>query len=430
MSHGNKVLVVGAGMAGLTAAQHLKNCGAEVIVLEARSRIGGRIWTDETLGVPVDLGATWIHGKSGNPLFDLARANRIETRGAQMKSSLLLDDEGCQIQAWKKLMFAARADRVIPRLKRIARGLARDISVAEGVAILTAESDMSEPEISFLNRHLIEFEALNAARLDEQSLFALTSGSVAFRGGDLVFPHGFSQLIDLLASGLDIRLQETVLDVNNSRSAVFVETSAATYKGDAAIITLPLGVLQSGAVKFSPSLPAYLEETFSSVKMGLFNKVAIRFSEAFWPHDFDFIEMVPKKKTTICQFFNWYRYVDQPVLVACIASDTARQWESLPDEQAVAKVLDLLGRLFPRRVSDVVNSSVTRWGKDPHSLGSYSVVHPGASPRLFDALREPVNRLFFAGEATTRLHQGTVHGAYLSGLEAARKVIASANFRR
>ncbi len=430
MSKGKKVLVVGAGMAGLAAARHLHSSGVEVILLESRNRIGGRIWTDDALGVPVDLGAAWIHGKTNNPLVPLARANHIETCPADLKNSLLVDDDGRRVPAWKKIMFAPRADRVLARLRRIAKRQERDISVAEAVATLTEESHMSEPELCFLNRHLIEFEALNASNLEDQSLFALTSGSVAFRGGDLAFPHGFSQLIDLLARGLDIRLRETVLDVNNNSSAVVIETSAATYEADAAVITLPLGVLKSGTVKFSPSLPRYMDEAVSSVKMGLFNKVAIRFSEPFWPREFDFIETVPKRKETICQFVNWYRYVDQPILIACIASDTARQWEFLSDEQTIGNVLALLERLFPGRVSDVVASLVTRWGKDPSSLGAYSVVHPGAPARLFDALREPVNRLFFAGEATTRLHQGTVHGAYLSGLEAARKLIASANFRR
>lgn len=417
------VIVVGAGIAGLAAARELVDKNFDVMIVEARDRAGGRIWTDHSLDLPIDLGAAWIHGKSKNPIYELALKNHVKTAPCNLSNSCLINDEGKEVSLVQKLKFAGRADRIVPRLKRLAKQLHKDISVGEGVRKVLEEARMSYQEVCFLNRHLIEFEAMNGASIEEQSLFALTEGAIAFGGIDLVFPNGYAEILETLAAGVNIKYREVVASVTHDDSGVTVETSKATHRADAAVITLPLGVLKAGRVKFSPALPESMQKSIDELKMGLFNKVAMRFSARFWPKDCDLIEITPIKKRVTCQFINWYKYSKEPILIGCVAADTAKEWEAESPEENVWAMTAILKQLFGDAVTEPVATSVTRWGQDPFALGAYSVIHPGATAQQFDALAEPVGLLFFAGEATARLHQGTVPGAYLSGIRAAKQLV-------
>lgn len=418
------VIVVGAGMAGLAAANELAVKGFEVLVLESRDRSGGRIWTDYSLDVPVDLGAAWIHGKSNNPITRLAKKSGVKTAPSSYDKSLLLDDNGKRISPLQQVLNAGRANRILPRLKRLAKRLDKDISVAEGVKMILEESGMKSGEIRFLNRHLIEFQAMNGANLQELSLFALIDGPSEFSGGDLVFPEGYSQVFEHMAQGIHIKYREIVTEINHDDHGVTVKTNKDTYEADAVVVTLPLGVLKAGKVKFNPELPDFMKRSIADIRVGLFNKIAMRFNETFWNPDCDMIELVSDRSDFVCQFLNWRKYSKEPILIACFAADTAREWERVSDDEVSARMDALLKKLFGSSVSKPVASCITRWGQDEFSLGAYTVVDPGATARKFDALAEPVGRLSFAGEATARLNQGTVPGAYLSGVRAAQQIAA------
>jgi monoamine oxidase len=412
------VLVIGAGIAGLTAARDLVGCGFDVLVLEARERPGGRIWTDKSLAAPVDLGAAWIHGKTNNPIFALTRRHGIKTMPTNYADSCLLDENGHRTNSWHTLCFAQRANRILPRLKRLAARLEHDISVAEAVKFIAADAGMMREEMRFLNRHLIELEAFNGVSLADQSLFALVDDSLKLSGGDLAFPQGFSQVVDALSQGITINYREVVLHVRQLSNQVIVETDKGTHAADAAVVTLPLGVLKTGRVKFSPGLPDRKLEAISSIRLGLFNKIAIRFSEVFWATNSDMIELIPENRTVVLQFLNWHKYTGEPILVACVAAETARNWEQESDEQIECRLLKLLQRIYKHGVADITGIRITRWGQDEFALGAYSSVHPGYDSRQFDVLAAPFGRLFFAGEACMTAYHGTVHGAHLSGIRA------------
>lgn len=416
------VIVIGAGMAGLSAAKELAEKGFDVLVLESRDRSGGRIWTDFSLDVPVDLGAAWIHGKKKNPIFDLARKNRIKMAPSGFTKAELIDDDGKKVSQLRQILNAGRANRIMPRLKRLAKRLDKDVSVAEAIRMLIDETGMKGEELLFLNRHLIEFQALNAANLEEQSLFALTEDSLAFEGGDLVFPEGFAQIFENMTQGIHIKYRETVLAVNHTDHGVTVETNKGKHDADAVVITLPLGVLKAGRVKFSPPLPQSMQSSIEKVTVGAFNKIAMRFKETFWNPDCDSIELASAKSDFVCQFVNWHKHSKEPILIACLAADTARKWEGYSDEEVESRMEALLKRMYGSSASKPVSTVITRWGQDQFASGAYSVVRPGNNVEDFEALAQPVGRLFFAGEATARLNQGTVPGAYLSGMRAAKQL--------
>jgi monoamine oxidase len=417
------VLIIGAGIAGISAARELVDAGYDVVVLEARDRCGGRIRTDNSLGVPIDLGAAWIHGKRHNPIAKLCRQNGIVTAPTDYAKSCLIDEKGQEADAVQRLCFAQRANRIMPRLKRLASSLERDISVEQAVKEIVVASRMSNSEMRFLNRQLIEFEAFNGVPLAEQSLFALCDDSLKSHGGDLAFPQGYVQVIDHLARGIKINYNEAVMTVRQEASGVVIVTSTNVHVADAAIVTLPLGVLKSGQVKFVPELPERKQQAISSMKLGLFNKIAIRFEKVFWPVDCDMIELIPETRTHTVQILNWYKYTGEPILVVLTAADTAREWEAKSDAEIESWVRKLLETTFPSGIAKPTGMTITRWGQDEFARGAYVALEPGYKPEYFDFMAEPFGRLYFAGEACIRANYGSVPGAHLSGIFAARRLL-------
>lgn len=415
------ILIVGTGIAGLTAARALVDSGFDTVVLEARDRAGGRILTDTSLAVPLDLGAAWIHGKSHNPIFAFSRRHGIIMMPTDYTNSCLIDENGMR-PGLAQILFALRANRILPRLKRLARQLDHDISVEDAVQLIATETRMSRQELRFLNRHLIEFEAYNGVPLKEQSLFALIDDSLKLHGGDVAFPHGLSQVVSLLVEGLTINYETAVHTITQESNRVIVETNKSTHEADAAIITLPIGVLKSGRVKFNPTLPQRKLDAIASIGLGSFNKIAMRFKEVFWPVDCDMIELIPDKRTVVLQLLNWYKYTGEPILIACVAAETARAWEEMSDEQIKIMMLNIVQTLFKTEVPNLIAIRITRWGQDEFSLGAYSAINPGHDPKQFEILAEPFGRLFFAGEACIRASYGTVHGAHLSGIQAVQSL--------
>ncbi len=419
-SGSGKILVLGAGIAGLAAASELQSAGYEVLVLEGRKRPGGRIFTDHSLGTAVDLGAAWIHGKENNPVYELAKKAGLKTAATNYKNSCLLFDSGKKADFFDRIFFSLRANRVLPRLRRLACKYP-ELSLEDAVELLISSSKLKGKELCFLNRHLIEFEAYNAATLKEQSLKELLFSRDVTKGGDLLLPEGFEGLVHELARGLKINFEEKVRRIHWHERSVTVFSASREYEADACVLTFPLGVLKSREIEFLPDLPEFKLEAINSLNSGLFNKIAIRFKDAFWHREHDLIELAPQKRSICCQFLNMYKYTGEPVLICCLAAATAQELEKYSDQEQLAWTLELLGRYYGDSVCEPEKLCLSRWGSDEFALGAYSLAQADAK-RVFAAMAAPAGRLFFAGEACHYEKQGSVPGAYLSGIEAAGQI--------
>lgn len=416
------VLVVGAGIAGLAAAERLHSTGHAVTVLEGRDRIGGRIWTDRSLGVPVELGAQDIEGIDGNPIADLARQYGART--------LVADEDGVVYDAWGRPMDDDFVDGIeeeftdlLTEGRRIVRRARRDMPIEDAVRAALAGRSPSPEESLTLDWCLEGFEDEYATRMSRMSMrwFDADEG---FDGEEAIFPGGYAQIAAGLASGLDVRLGQRVRAIEHGRGGVAVMTSGGTFRADYAIVTLPLGVLKAGNVTFRPALPASKLRAIRRLDMGVVDKVALRFPRRFWPAEATWIGYVSTVRGEFPNLLNLEPVVGAPVLVGFVASDRAEEMERGTDEQAVAGLLRVLGRIFGSSVPRPTGARVTRWGSDPFTLGSYSSVPVGASFADYDELARPVGgRLLFAGEATNRGYPATVHGAYLSGLREADRIL-------
>lgn len=443
-SNRGKVLVVGAGMAGLAAARELKTRGFQVIVLEAHYRVGGRIWTDRSLGTPLDLGASWIHEADDNPISRLAREFGVKTLETDYDNACVYDHRGRRLADADVKEMVAEADDLFEKAQTLSSELGRDASVAQALDRMLQGIELTTEEKYALIWRIAALEAEAAADLEELSLFGDPKGDCGFSGEDVLFPEGFEQITDRLAKGLDIRLGHTVKKVvhydvgvrievekgtaptNQCRSChaavVRTEVEKETFEGDAAVITLPLGVLKSGAVGFSPPLPDEKRKAIERLRMGTLNKIALRFSSPFWPAGKDFIEYISEKKGCFASFLNWHRYTRQPVLVGFAGGRFARSIEKLSDQEIAEQAAVVLRGIFGKKAEKPTGIKVTRWLSNPFAYGSYSILPPGVQGEAYDALAKPVGRLLFAGEATNRDHPATVHGAFLSGLREARRI--------
>ncbi|MEM9303696.1 MAG: FAD-dependent oxidoreductase [Pseudomonadota bacterium] len=417
-----RALVIGAGMAGISAARTLEDAGVGATIIEARERIGGRIWSDDSLGATVDMGGAWIHGTRFNPLTRMARRQKIETSRTDY-DDLVAFDRGRRMSERELADIAELAGELEYYIDRL--DVDGDISLQAAVdRVLAAEGATAE------ERHALRF-ALSplvteaGANLSELSLVHADAGD-GFGGGDVLFPGGYRQLVDGLATGLDLRLGQPVQQVEYGLEGVRVTTATGRFEADGVISTLPLGVMKAGAVRFSPGLPKAHAAAIDRLGMGVLDKVALRFPESFWETRVEFTARVPDVVGEFAMFLHLDAHVDAPIIVALCAGDFARENETRDDRTIVATVMKALRECYGAGIPDPEAFVISRWWTDPFAGGSYSHLRPGSSPSDREALTEPLGagRVRFAGEHTTTSYPGTVHGAHLTGIREAEAALA------
>ena len=416
-----RVVVVGAGVAGLAAARELRRRGVgDVVVLEARDRIGGRVWTDAIGGsIPVDLGASWIHGVEGNPVAAIAREHGIET--------LPTDYDNAVVRGHGGMAPPSSSDGVLRKLLTLARRHPADdlLSVFERYVAAAGLDAAQRRHLDYLLNTGIEHEF--AADIGELSFDSIDGGE-AFDGHDAVFPGGYSQVVDALAAGSDIRTQQAVTSIDCRGVPVVLTTAeGATFEAEKVVVTVPLGVLKPGAISFRPELPPPHQRALEQLGMGVLNKTCLLFDEVFWDEDVEFIRYVGPQRGEWAETLSLYPSTGQPLLMMFNAGAYGTEIEPLSDEEVVARALTALRDMYGP-VPDPKDALITRWHSDPWSRGAYSYVPVGASYRQYADLGTPVDgKLFFAGEATHAEHPATVHGALMSGVQAAPRIERATN---
>jgi len=186
---------------------------------------------------------------------------------------------------------------------------------------------------------------------------------------------------------------------------------------DRAIVTVPLGVLKAGAIAFDPPLPGTKRQAIERLGFGLLDKVVLAFEEPFWPQSADLLGLVGTEQP-VGDLVNGLSFAGAPLLIGIRGGAAARSCEALSDREAVDEVRVAMDAPEP------TGALVTRWAADPYARGSYSFLAVGSSPADLHALAEPVGeRLLFAGEATHEEFFATVHGAYMSGVREAERIL-------
>ncbi|HEX6689613.1 MAG TPA: NAD(P)/FAD-dependent oxidoreductase [Burkholderiales bacterium] len=399
------VIVVGAGAAGLAAADALARAGRSVLVLEARDRIGGRCWTRRMPGLPapVELGAEFIHGAAESTLSLLARAGVPgvdSTRTQRFVRGRRLVEGNAFIEAQKAVRHAAVLRK-------------HDLSFAD----FLSTQELS-PQTRLLATMMVQgFDAADPARVSAREIVE-EWGSGALGSSQMRPQGGYGPLLQSLVSdAFTLGLRTKVKEIHWKRGSVEINGVHARK----AIITLPLGVLKSGAVRFLPDLNK--QRAMQGLASGPVIRVAMRFREQFWQERVPGVAFFHNPAAPFPTFWTPLP-MHAPLLTAWAGGPKAAALAGSSRKQlvqvALASVRAALGRVPPLQAARVQD-----WQADPYSRGGYSYVLVGRQGAR-EMLRRPLEKtLYFAGEATDADEAGTVAGALRSGLRAAREVMRS-----
>ena len=425
-----RVVVVGAGIAGLATANALIHAGVECVVLEARDRAGGRLHTVDVAGWPVDMGGSWIHFPGGNPLSVVADQAGIRRRPGDPLGELVAFDcaERRQLTAgeWSDslaLQYEAFPDAQHTLLKQLGAGA----SMADAIDAFPAGTELGGAARRRARQALhAVIEAEGADACDEQSLRWMWN-ELEYEGdyfGDLP-DGGYASVVAALAKGLDVRFGEAVHEVALQPDGVSLSAGSGVIEASHAVLTIPLGVLKQGRPRFRPPLPADRVQATERLGFGRFEKVALAFERPFWRDaGAGHLALFPPDQNEPAV---WVLGLDAfgggPILLAMIFHTSARR---VLDGGAADWLLDLLRQALGPDIPAPTEIAVSSWGNDPWSGGAYSHIRPGGSAADADILGMPVaGRLCFAGEHTQSARLVYADGAFCSGIREAKHLLRS-----
>ena len=407
-----EVAIIGAGAAGLGAANALKNSGLSVLVLEARDRVGGRAHTImASPDVTFDVGCGWLHSADQNSFVKIAEDLNFEINKS--------------LPPWRERAYG----KAFPQDERddYMRALDAFYDRATKAAIEAEQSGRDVPASLFLepgNRWNPMIDAIstyiNGCELDSVSLIDME----AYEDTDLNWRvrRGYGALIAAYGATCPLALNCQVTLIDHSAKRIRIETSRGTLTADKVIVTVPTNLIADEAIRFHPPLPAKVDAA-RGLPLGLADKVTLALDEP---------EALPAegnlRAATMRTAMGTYhiRPFGQPCIEGFFGGRFAQSLEDAGPgalaAESINEIVSCLGNDFRRKLKPLAES---RWAHDPFARGSYSHALPGhAGDRA--VLAVPVDgRLFFAGEATSPGFFSTAHGARDSGERAAEEVLAS-----
>lgn len=331
------IVVIGAGAAGLAAAFRIEAEGGTAVVVEARERVGGRVHTVDA-GLPVDLGASWIHGTAGDPIVaEVARRglgtsetdyDALDLRGASGRDEVIFEAAAALERAVLDGAEASPASSVADLVEQVVRE--------------TEVPSLRAAELDYLVTSQIEHEL--AADAGDLVGHALLEGDDV-DGPDLLIRGGHGPVLEAIAAELaDVRLATTVSVVRRRGprgAAVEVETSTGTVTGGAVVVTVPLGVLKADRPTFDPPLPEGHRVAIQRLGMGALEKCALTFDEPFWDPDAHLLGRVGGEGRW-AEWLSLLPATGVPALVGFNAGSVARQAAALSPDRVVADALAAL----------------------------------------------------------------------------------------
>jgi monoamine oxidase len=403
------VIVIGAGSAGIAAARRVIASGKTVQVIEAADRIGGRAYTEsDTFGVAYDHGCAWLQGPGDLPhvraardlgftLVDHSNARDVFYVGNRRAT---YTEQSQYDRAYARLYEELWTDKDVS-----AASLSEPTQPMDGVAhTWTGPMDFG-----------VDLDALSTADFNAYPEYEI----------NYLVREGLGTLVSYLGRALPVSLNTTAMAVDWSGDGVRVETSKGTITSRAVIITVSTGVLASGAIRFTPALPAPKQQAIADVPMGLLTRIGLQFDGArFGLSENDLLTYaVPNTlPAEACYFLTFPTGHD--IAVGFVGGQFG--WD-LSEAGPKAAVDFALGEFTKMMGSDArkhfVKGHMSGWADNPLTLGAYAAARPGrASAR--NELAEPLgDRVFFAGEAVADEYIALMSGAHLSGNRVARAVI-------
>jgi monoamine oxidase len=424
---GKRVLVIGAGMAGLTAARKLAEAHRHVMVLEARNRVGGRIFTLRERNEVLELGAEFIHGRPPE-LWRLIQEADLETY--QVDGTHVCHKDG-------KIQKCDEQESTFKFLEALESWKGPDIGFADYPPLKDLSPDHRAQIISYVQ----SFNAADYRQISVHALAVQQRAEEEVEGGTLFRVRlGYDQVPEFLAhktkeAGGRIELSMPVerIEWHRGQVQVFVRDGGdiTQYTAEQAIIALPLGVLQDGSITFQPTPGPVIQA--ADLRMGPARRFTLLFRERFWAER----ESINLPKLSFLFAHDamppvWW--TDHPVeshtITGWIGGPQSTAFDFMTPEEIGAAACKELSRVFSLPAeylqTQLIRCATHDWQTDCHSCGTYSYVPAGQLETVLNLVKPVEDTLFFAGEHTdTTGHWGTVHAAMRSGLRAAGQILAA-----
>ncbi len=401
------LVIIGAGAAGSAAARAAAAAGLSFRLIEASHRIGGRAYTEDLApGVPFDLGCHWLHMADRNPL--VPEADRL---------GFTLDrDFNFTTRAWL-------GDRLTDRAESAAYAAYFDDThrrfAAAGDTDALSALDTESP---WFRPYAHVFTVIHAAEPDQVSTRDIAAQSM--EGGDWPVKEGLGRLVARLGAGLPVALNTVAEEIDwSGRDGVIVRTSKGAVAARAALITVSIGILQSGMIRFRPALPAATLAALDGFFPGAANRIALHFDRDVFsdaPHNFTVVDGDPEPLAVYIPPFGFNCIIGQTG--GNFAAHLTRAGQKAAIDYTMERTIAVFGSSIRKHFTRAI---VSAWDTDPWVLGAYASIRPGRAGAR-EALAEPVdNRLFFAGEAVAMPMVATCGGAFQSGGQAIGRIAAA-----
>ncbi len=405
------VAIIGAGAAGLAAARALVGTGLQTVVLEAKGRIGGRAHTEMLVpGVAFEHGCYWLHSGRLNPFAAIADALGFHVRrGSRFARARRIYQGGAwaaaaETRAWHR--FEARTSRAIAD----AGSRGHDVPISDVVDSTSRWAPL--------------YAAWTAATSGVEPDDASTLDFTRYRDTGENWPvrDGFGALIARFGARLPVRLATPVMRIDWSGATPRLETPRGTIAARAVVVTVSTAVLAAEGTRFTPALPPWKRDAIAALPLGMANKVALalRPNAPGIPRDASAHVLASPSEPIHFQLRPFGRDLVVGHVGGAFAAALERAGQAATIDFAVARLCAMFGARFSRHVTA---ARATAWRSDERIGGGYSAALPGAADRRADLAAPLGRRVFFAGEATSREFYSTAHGAYFSGVEAARQAI-------
>ena len=418
-SNGKTVLVIGAGISGLAAAKKLKDKGFTVIVIEAQEKIGGRLRTDRSMGIAFDEGASWIHGPNGNPITKLASQAGANTYLTDDDNLAIFDSNGT---AYSDDFLDSQYTQFENALNAV-RSAGTKRQSFQTIFNSLYPTQANNRLWKYMLSAYLEFDTGgDISKLSSKYFY----DDEEFSGKDVIVTNGYDKVANLLGQGLDIRLNSRVTEINYNATRSFVKVNENSIEADYVIVSVPLGVLKNNSIAFKPSLPESKLSAIENIQMGNVNKFLFIWDTPFWDTNIQYIGYTPETKGKFNYFMNMLKFLPTTNgLMTFAFGDYATVTETMTDAQIKNEVMAQLKTIYGNSIPNPTNMLRTKWGQNINTFGAYSFATNGTTSADFETMAIEINnKLFFAGEHTERDYRASVHGAYLSGIREADKIIA------
>jgi monoamine oxidase len=408
-SKDHDVVIVGGGAAGIAAGRRLHDAGLSCLIVEARTRLGGRAWTvTDASGHALDLGCGWLHSADRNPWVAIAIAQgRAIDRSPPPWSKPWLP-YGFAPEEQKN--FHAASDTYFAEVENSLHAPDRAAST------LLPEGGRWNALITALGTYI------SGAELERLSLHDLANYADSHMNWRVI--EGYGAAIAAHAEGVPVALDCPVLAIDHGGARLAVETAKGTLTAAQVIVTLPTNVLAAEAIRFTPALPEKLHAAHG-LPLGFADKLFLALDNA---EEFEIDSSLLGRTDRVGTGAYQFRPLGRPMIEVYFGGTLAAELEAGGEKAffdfAASELVGRLGSNFAKRIKPI---RIHGWRRDPLARGSYSFALPGKTS-CRQTLAAPINsRLFFAGEACSTHDFSTAHGALLTGLAAAEQVIAVRN---